>query len=100
MSEFAVADHPQLSRYEIRLDGEVAGFVRYLRRPDRLDLVHTGVEPRYEGRGLAARLVAGVLDDVRAKGEHVVASCPYVAAYLKKHPEQADLLAGCAGQAG
>jgi uncharacterized protein len=94
MSEFAVVDHPQLSRYEIRVDGEVAGFVRYLRRPDHLDLVHTEIASRFEGRGLARRLVAGVLDDVRANGGRIVASCPYVAAYLRKHPEQADLVAG------
>jgi uncharacterized protein len=91
MSEFAVVDHPQLSRYEIRVDGEVAGFVRYVRRPDHLDLVHTEVEPRFEGRGIAGRLVAGVLADVRASGGRIVASCPYVVAYLKKHPDQADL---------
>jgi uncharacterized protein len=94
MSEFAVVDQPGLHRYEISVDGEVAGSVRYVRHPDRLDLVHTEIRPAFEGRGLAARLVAGVLADVRAAGGRIVPSCPYVAAYLKRHPDQADLVAG------
>jgi len=88
-----VTDHPHLSRYEIRVDGELAGFLQYRRLPDHLDLVHTEIGSRFEGRGLAARLVAAVLDDVRAGGGRIVASCPYVAAHLKKHPDQADLVA-------
>lgn len=94
MSEFVVVDQSELHRYEIRVDGEVAGFVRYIRHPDRLDLVHTEIGPAFEGRGLAAKLVAGVLADVRATGGRIVPSCPYVAAYLRKHPDQADLVAG------
>jgi predicted GNAT family acetyltransferase len=93
MSEFVVVDQSELHRYEIRVDGKVAGFVRYVRHPDHLDLVHTEIGPAFEGRGLAAKLVAGVLADVRAAGGRIVPSCPYVAAYLKKHPDQADLVA-------
>jgi uncharacterized protein len=93
MSEFAVVDRPELSRYEIRVDDEVAGFVKYERHPDHLDLVHTEILPAFEGRGLGGRLVAGILDDVRAKGERIVPSCPFVASYLSKHPEHADLQA-------
>jgi len=93
MPEFTVDDQPKRHRYEISVDGEVAGFVRYVRHPDHLDLVHTEVGPAYEGRGVAARLVAGVLADVRAAGGRIVPSCPYIAAYLKRHPDQADLVA-------
>jgi predicted GNAT family acetyltransferase len=93
MSEFPVVDQPQLSRYEIRVGDEVAGFLQYLRRPDHLNLVHTEIDPRFTGRGLAGRLVAGVLADVRANGGRIVASCPFVVAYLDKHPDQADLVA-------
>jgi predicted GNAT family acetyltransferase len=92
MSEFTVVDQPRLSRYEIRVGDEVAGFLQYLRRPDHLNLVHTEIDPRFAGRGLAGRLVAGVLADVRAGGGRIVASCPFVVAYLEKHPDQADLV--------
>ena len=94
MSDVAVVDHPERSRYEIRVDGEVAGFVKYVRHPDRLNLVHTEIDSRFEGRGLAGRLVKGALEDVRAAGGHIVPTCPFVASYLTKHPEYADLVAG------
>jgi predicted GNAT family acetyltransferase len=93
VSEVAVLDRPERSRYEITVDGEVAGFVRYVRHPDRLDLVHTEMDPRFEGRGLAGRLVKGALGDVRAAGGRIVPSCPFVAGYLRKHPGYEDLVA-------
>jgi predicted GNAT family acetyltransferase len=97
MSEFTVVDWPERSRYELRDGDEVAGFVKYDRHPDHLDLVHTEILPAFEGRGLGGRLVAGILADVRAKGGRIVASCPFVARYLTKHPEHADLEVGRPG---
>jgi predicted GNAT family acetyltransferase len=93
MSEIVVVDHPEQSRYEVRVDGTVAGFVRYLRGPDHLNFVHTEIGPDFEGRGLGGRLVAGALDDVRANGGRIVATCPFVSAYLGRHPEYGDLVA-------
>jgi predicted GNAT family acetyltransferase len=97
MSEFTVVDRSERSRYEIRIGDDLAGFVKYERHPDHLDLVHTQILPAFEGRGLGGRLVAGILEDVRATGGRIVASCPFVAAYLTKHPEHADLEAGRRG---
>jgi uncharacterized protein len=57
-----------------------------------LALVHTEVEPRHEGRGFASRLVAGALDDIRARGLGVVPTCPFVRSYLERHPEYGDLV--------
>jgi uncharacterized protein len=91
MAESTVVDRPERSRYELRVAGKLAGFVKYERHPDHLDLIHTEVLPAFEGKGLGGRLVAGILDDVRAKGERIVPSCPFVASYLTKHPEHADL---------
>jgi predicted GNAT family acetyltransferase len=93
VSEVAVFDRAERSRYELTVDGEVAGFVKYVRHPDRLDLVHTEVDRRFSGRGLAGRLVKGALEDVRAAGGRIVPSCPFVASYVRKHPEYADLVA-------
>jgi predicted GNAT family acetyltransferase len=61
--------------------------------PGTILLVHTEVEPAFEGRGLGARLVTGALDDLRARGRTVVALCPFVRAYLRHHHEYADLVA-------
>jgi predicted GNAT family acetyltransferase len=88
-----VTDRPNELRYEIEVDGEVAGFLMYRREPDLVDLVHTDVAPKWEGKGVGAALVQGALDDLRARGLKLRATCPFVRAYLRKHPDYEDLVA-------
>jgi predicted GNAT family acetyltransferase len=88
-----VSDRPNELRYEIEVDGEVAGFINYRREPGLIELVHTDVDPRWEGKGVGAELVRGALDDVRARGLKVRPYCPFVAAYIRRHPEYEDLVA-------
>jgi predicted GNAT family acetyltransferase len=88
----AVQDNPGESRYELLLDEHVVGEVLYRSAPDHVVLLHTEVLPSLEGRGLGARLVVGALDDIRARGLHVVPFCPFVRAYIRRHPEYADLV--------
>ncbi|MBC7633049.1 GNAT family N-acetyltransferase [Aeromicrobium sp.] len=80
-------------RYEIHVDGVLAGFAVAREDGDTVVFPHTEVFEEFEGRGLASELVAGALDDVRARGRKVVAPCPYVARFIGKHPDYADLLA-------
>jgi predicted GNAT family acetyltransferase len=88
-----VADRPDELRYEILDDdGELAGFVLYRREPGVIDLVHTDVDPKWEGKGVGAALVRGALDDLRARGLKVRPTCPFVRAYLSRHPEYGDLV--------
>jgi predicted GNAT family acetyltransferase len=87
-----VLDNPKASRYELVLDDRVVGKIVYGLRPDGIVLLHTEVSDELKGQGLGAQLVAGALDDIRARGVHVVPLCPYVAAYLRRHPEYADLV--------
>lgn len=73
-------------RYEIRVDGTVAGFTEFA--PDargRLVFPHTEIDPAFGGRGLGSQLVGGALADAAARGETVVPVCPFVVSYLKKH---------------
>jgi uncharacterized protein len=91
--EIVVQDNSEELRYELLADGTVVGAILYRRSPpDTVALVHTEVSPSLEGRGLGARLVAGTLDDVRARGLHVVPICPFVRAYIRRHPEYGDLV--------
>jgi predicted GNAT family acetyltransferase len=93
-AQIVVRDNPDALRYELVLDGDVVGEIRYRLRPNgRISLVHTEVLPSYEGRGLAGELVAGALDDIRARGLYVVPICPYVQAYLGRHPEYEGFVA-------
>jgi predicted GNAT family acetyltransferase len=91
--DVAVIDNPAELRYELRVDGELAGVIRYRREPGAVVLVHTEIETRFEGRGLGGRLVEGALDDLRAHRTAVVPVCPFVAAFIRRHPEYADLVA-------
>ena len=88
----SVTDNPGELRYELHVDGELAGQIRYRREPEAVVLIHTDVEPRFEGHGLGSRLVQGALDDLRARGLALVPLCPFVADYIGRHPEYADLV--------
>lgn len=85
-------DDPDHSRYELRAGDELVGFLDYRLRGDVVVLVHTEVPPEFDGQGHAATLARSALDDARARGLSVVPSCPYVASYIGKHPEYADLV--------
>jgi uncharacterized protein len=80
------------SRYEIHVDGALAGFVVYRTRPDALALTHTEILPEYEGKGLGSVLARGVLDDIRANGGLIVPLCPFIASFIKRHPEYESLI--------
>jgi predicted GNAT family acetyltransferase len=90
--EYVVRDNTEELRYEILCDGEVVGGIWYRTAPGVIVLVHTEVAPTEEGQGVGSRLVRGALVDIRARGLRVAPVCPFVAAYLRRHPEQRDLV--------
>ena len=57
-----------------------------------ITFVHTEVPPELGGRGVGSTLVQGALDQVRAEGLKVIPQCPFVKAWIGKHPEYKDLL--------
>jgi predicted GNAT family acetyltransferase len=80
-----VIDHPDTQRFELDVDGETA-FLEYQRSDGALALIHTEVPERLRGRGLGERLIVAALDAGRAQGLRIVAVCPFVRAYLRRHP--------------
>ena len=86
-----VAPDPDKRRYTISVDGEIVGFAAYADRDGSRVFYHTEVQEAFGGRGLATILVSEALDDVRAQGKRIVAVCPLVSAFLKKHPAYADI---------
>lgn len=88
-----VRNNPDRRRYEIEVDGEPAGFASYRLRPGQVVFTHTEITPGHEGQGLGGLLARGALDAVRAAGLKAVPVCPFIARYLAKHPEYADLAA-------
>ena len=87
-----VVENPARHRFELPLDGHIA-FSNYRRADGLLTILHTEVPKELNGRGIGSKLVRGILDIARADGLKVKPLCPFVAAYMDKHPEYADLRA-------
>ena len=78
-------------RYELKFDGGTA-FALYRAQGGALAVFHTETPAHLRGRGIGGRLVAAVLDDIRARGLKVVPRCPFVAAFIASHPEYRELV--------
>jgi predicted GNAT family acetyltransferase len=92
-SDVTVRDDPPSNSYELLVGGDRVARLHYLPTRGALVLVHTEVAPELEGKGLGGRLVAGALEDMRARGLRLVPVCPFVTSYLERHPEYAELVA-------
>jgi predicted GNAT family acetyltransferase len=92
MDEISVSDNSKAQRYELRLGAEVAAHADYQAEGDVLVLTHTEVESAYEGKGLGSKLASGTLDDVRKRGLKVRPLCEFMAAYIERHPQYAELV--------
>ena len=91
-TDIRVVDVPDRSRFEIRVDGETAGFTTYHRRPGVIAFMHTEIDPRFEGLGLASKLIRSALSEARAEGASVLPYCPFVRSYIARHSEYLDLV--------
>ncbi|MFF3068145.1 GNAT family N-acetyltransferase [Kitasatospora sp. NPDC057904] len=87
-----VTDNPGKSRFEIHEDGELAGFAEYHRSGDEIAFIHTEIDPRFEGRGLAGGLARAALDTAREQALSVLPYCPFIRGWITKHPEYTDLV--------
>jgi predicted GNAT family acetyltransferase len=88
----AVSDNEAAHRFEIDVDG-VTAFSEYARKNGVVTFIHTEVPDALSGKGVGSMLARGALDLVRARGEKVIAKCPFIAAYIQKHAEYQSLLA-------
>lgn len=87
-----VQDNPAESRFEIHVDGQLAGYVDYRRHVDEYALPHTRVYPQFEGRGIGGQLIAGTLAEIASRGGTVLPYCPFVPKVIRDHPEYLDLV--------
>jgi predicted GNAT family acetyltransferase len=87
-----VRDNKAEHEFELVVDGHRA-LAAYQLEDDTIVFTHTIVPKAIEGRGVASKLIRGALDQVRDRGLKVVPQCPFVAAYIKRHPDVQDLLA-------
>lgn len=87
-----VRNNPDEKRYEIRVDGQLAGFAQYRDRPGLLAFIHTEVDPAFEGKGVGSALAKAALDDARAQDVAVLPFCPFINEYIRRHLEYTGLV--------
>jgi predicted GNAT family acetyltransferase len=87
-----VVDNPSERRFEVHLKGVVVGRAHYLPAGDSVIVSHTEVDEGHEGQGLGSLLVRETLERIRASGKSVIPTCPFTAAYIRRHPEFIDLV--------
>ena len=93
-----VHNNPDKNRFELEVDGETA-FTVYQQQGDTLIFVHTEVPLDERGQGVGDALIKGTLQQVREAGQKVIPLCPFVNAYIRRHPEEQDLLTDQTGAA-
>jgi len=90
-----VVDDRDRRRYIARIDGVEAGFLAYQLAGDvTLSLIHTEVDPAYEGRGVGGALARFALEDARHRSWAVRVLCPFITSWMQRHPDYDDLLIG------
>lgn len=89
-----ISDVPARHRYEARVGdaGNLAALISYELSETWIALLHTEVQDGFEGQGIGSRLVHWALEDARSRGLSVIPRCPFVVAWLERHPEQHDVL--------
>lgn len=84
--EITVENNEAAHRYEVMVDGELAGLTTYLCQDDRVVFDHAEVYPRFEGHGIGGALAGAALSDVIAQGKVITPVCPFIVDYLARHP--------------
>lgn len=94
-SRIRVVRNEERNRYEVLVDGQLAGFAEYMLTSGLITFTHTEIFPEFEGRGIGSELAKGALDDVRAAGRRrVLPLCPFIKGWIQHHPDYLDLVNG------
>ncbi|RMA57804.1 GNAT family N-acetyltransferase [Ulvibacter antarcticus] len=90
--EVIVSENKEKKRFEAKVEGNLA-LIEYIRAEDKVYLTHTEVPKALEGKGVASSMANQVLQQIKDENLKLVPLCPFIAAYLKRHPEWKELLA-------
>lgn len=88
---YTLIDNEDEKQYEFHIEDNIAK-IEYVKQPGKIYLTHTEVPESLEGKGIGSALVRQVLEDIREKGLILVSLCPFVAAYIRRHPEYNSLV--------
>lgn len=82
-----IRDEPSSTRYEIEVDGELAGFADYQLGQGRIIFPHTEIDSAFGGRGLGTKLVEFAVTDARRRELEIIPLCPFVKDWVEENPE-------------
>lgn len=91
LDQVVVTNNQAAQQFQAEIDGQLA-IISYGRIDDQIVFTHTGVPAALEGHGIAGKLAHTALETARAEHLAVVPLCPYVASYIRRHPEYQDLV--------
>jgi predicted GNAT family acetyltransferase len=84
----SIVRNEELSRFEIYLDNELAGFAEFRMRGNTMVFPHTEIDPKFGGKGLGSALIEYALDDAAMMKLLVAPYCPFVSKYIGKNPDK------------
>ena len=90
LAELEVTHNPAENRFETWIDGHLSK-LDYIQEGSDFVITHVGVYPELRGQGVAGRIVQVGLEYAKAHSLRVVPMCSYAAAYIRRHPEYAEL---------
>ena len=93
MAHTEITRNDEASRYEALVDGALAGFAEYTLTSQTITFIHTEVDSDYEGQGVGSALAQGALDDAIRRGDRrIKVVCPFIRAWIERHPDYQHLL--------
>jgi predicted GNAT family acetyltransferase len=92
MTDITITNNPAEHRYEARIGSDLAGYCEYNLLSEAIMFTHTEVLEAFEGKGVGSALARHVLDEARTDGKHVIPVCQFIAGYIRKHRDYADLV--------
>jgi predicted GNAT family acetyltransferase len=95
MAHTEIIRNDEADRYEAHVDGALAGIAEYTLTSETITFTHTEVDDAYEGQGVGSALAQGVLDDAIRRGDRrIKVVCPFIRAWIERHPDYQHLLEG------
>jgi len=97
MEEIQITHNPDERRFETWIDGKLSK-LDYIQDGKNFVITHVGVDPALRGQGVAGKIVQAGLEYARDNSFRVIPMCSYAAAYIRKHPEYAELTKQTTGE--
>ena len=91
MENITVTNNTQQQQFEIKTEDQVA-FLQYRFYKNDVALMHTEVPKALEGKGIGSALAKHAFEWAKEQNKKVIVYCPFVAVYLKRHPEYDPLV--------